>query len=384
MTAVLDREVMGLADRGGASGLVGERWADHCADWTARWSRRETPVPDGLLVPLVVERVIRLDHRPEIERAASKRALQNPDLLLVGTRDGRATLQAADAKFSVETARSKQVSPAVVEAFLGLGEILRPVVGELPDAIDLVPGVFLCPDYPLTHVMLRRRQGITRVTVKDREVVMVPVAPREFFSSMDGSSIMPILAEVDHLPLRLDASLLAGVFYFRLARAAVGCWLDSVKPLLAFHDVIDVDIGAVERESQVRTKRAGSAWDLIRSWNADVDTVRAQRAAVDQVAALPISGRELRDLIDRVAAGAKPPPSVNQVRRRLGAWYRQEIRDRVGPLRPPVADLPSALQAVAQAGAEISPRVEPTAKEIIARLIAAGPSTENAVANSEA
>ncbi|MGH2561606.1 MAG: hypothetical protein ACRDJH_21270 [Thermomicrobiales bacterium] len=369
VSAVLNRDVMGLADRGGASGLVGKRWAELCAEWTAEWSEYRMPVPDDVAAPLLVERVARLDHRPEIERAASKRALQNPDLLLIGTRDGRATIQAADAKFSVETARSKQVSPAVVEALLGLGPLLTPVIGELPAACDIAPGVFLCPDYALTHLMLRRRQGITRVTVKECEVVLVPVSSRKFFGSMEGAPIMPALADVDQLPVRLDESLLAGLYYFRLSRAAVGCWVDVVKPLLVFNDTIEINVTAVQEEATSRGERAKSAWDVILAWNADAGTVRSQRAAVEQVAGLPITGRELRDLIGRIAAGVEQPPSVNQVRRRLGAWYRQEIRKRVGPLRPPVADVSHALQAVAAAGTEVAPAIEVRAREIVQELI---------------
>src|SRR3712207_5970796 len=47
IAAVLDREVMGLADRGGASNLVGERWANVCAAYAERWVGQERPIPDG-------------------------------------------------------------------------------------------------------------------------------------------------------------------------------------------------------------------------------------------------------------------------------------------------------------------------------------------------
>ena len=150
ISAVLDRQVMALADRGGASGMIGHRWADVCADWAEQWCGNRSPVPGDSGLPLSVERVARLDARPEIARAASKRGMQNPDLLFLGTRDGTPAIQAADAKFSVETARSKQVSPGVVEALLSVDNLLSPLVGELPGNLAIVPGVFLCPDFPLT------------------------------------------------------------------------------------------------------------------------------------------------------------------------------------------------------------------------------------------
>ena len=235
VAAVLDREVMGLADRGGASNLVGDRWADLCADHALAWPNCERPVPDGGDEGLRVERVLRLDATPAVAAAASKRGLQNPDLLLVGTRGGAPTLQAVDAKFSVETARAKQVSPAVVADLLGLRDILPALFGDLGrngQAPAVVPGVFLCPDYPLTHLMLRRRHGILRTTVRPEEVVLLPAPADRFFAPVEGASVMPPLAAIDDLPMRLDESLLASLYYFRLARAAVGCWLDATKPLL--------------------------------------------------------------------------------------------------------------------------------------------------------
>ena len=38
VSALFDREVMGLADRGGASNLIGDRWADIAADTWRRGS----------------------------------------------------------------------------------------------------------------------------------------------------------------------------------------------------------------------------------------------------------------------------------------------------------------------------------------------------------
>src|SRR3954453_8343658 len=132
ISAVLDREVMALADRGGARGLVGSRSAHLCAEWAESWCGKPSHVPDGSDSPLTVERVARLDARPEIAKSASKRGLQNPDLLFLGRRNGSPVIQAADAKFSVETARSKQVSPGVVEALLAIDDLLLPLTGDLP------------------------------------------------------------------------------------------------------------------------------------------------------------------------------------------------------------------------------------------------------------
>ena len=99
--------------------------------------------------------------------------------------------------------------------------------------------------------------------------------------------------------------------------------------------------------------------------------IRNQRAAVDQAAALPISGREMREMTAKfaLAVGAKPP-SGNQVRRRLGSWYRGALRDRFGPILPPVADLSSVLRQLAGAGRDLAPQAVPELERIVLELVA--------------
>jgi hypothetical protein len=377
ITAVLDRQVMGLADRGGASNLIGDRWANLAASRASDWVGRERPVP-GSTTPLHVERVLRLDDTPAVAAAASKRGLQNPDLLLIGTCDGVATVQAADAKFSVETARAKQVSPSVIDGLLGLRDLLPNLLGDVHPEPQLVPGVFLCPDYPLTHLMLRRRQGIVRATVREDEVVPLPAPAATFFGPVAGATVMAPLAAVDDLPVTIDRSLLAALYYFRLARAAVGCWSDATKPLLFLGDRLVIDEPAIRAETIARASSASNAFALILQWNADVETIRAARTAVDQAASLPILNRDLRALVGRLAEDrALDPPSLNQVRRRLGAWYRGQLRERVGPLEPPVPDLPRMLAEISQIGTAIAPRLEAEAVRIVNELLDTSSSVTN-------
>src|SRR5918992_5151719 len=218
VSALFDREVMGLADRGGASNLIGDRWADIAAAHVATWIGTERRLHADDQEPLRIVRVDRLDATPAIAAAASKRGLQNPDLLLIGQRGDQQAIQAADAKFSVETARSKQVSPEVV---LGLLELRKQVPGLLDgvsERIQVESGVFLCPDYPLTHLMLRHRRGIVRATVRRAEVVLVSAAADQFWDGVPGAELIAPLAAADNLPARPDENLMAGVYYFRLAR----------------------------------------------------------------------------------------------------------------------------------------------------------------------
>src|SRR5215213_7036056 len=234
VSAVLSRQVMGLADRGGASGLVGRRWADLCTEWIVTRIGYPAQIPQGAGDPFLIERIARFDDLPRIAAAASKRGLQNPDLVIVGHRHDRSVVQAADAKFSVETARSKQVSGAVVEALLSLDAHVRSLTGELIGEIEYIPCIFLSPDYSLTHLMLRGHRGIMRATVRPSEVICVPVNPAAFFAPLPAANVMSVLSGLDRLPISPADSLLAGLYYFRLARATVGCWLDGVKPLLLY------------------------------------------------------------------------------------------------------------------------------------------------------
>jgi hypothetical protein len=376
VSALFDREVMGLADRGGASNLIGDRWADIAATHATTWVGSERRLHADDQEPLRIIRVDRLDAMPAVAAAASRRGLQNPDLLLIGQLGDRQAIQAADAKFSVETARSKQVS---LEVVLGLLELRNSVPGLLEgvsDQVQVESGVFLCPDYPLTHLMLRHRRGIVRTTVRSEEVVLVPAAAERFWDGVAGAEVISPFADIDNLPARPDESLMVGVYYFRLARAAVGFWIDATKPLLIHNDVVTVDIGAVRDETVRRSRTQASAINVIRRWDVDVQQVRNQRAAVDQVAALPISGRELREMTAKIAQSAgADPPSGNQVRRRLGSWYRGALRDRFGPIRPPVAELSSILRQLADAGRDLAPQAERELERIVLDLVAEASST---------
>ncbi len=384
VSALFDRKVMGLADRGGASNLIGDRWADIAAAHVATWVGTERRLHADDEEPLRIVRVDRLDATPSVAAAASKRGLQNPDLLLIGQRGDRQAIQAADAKFSVETARSKQVSPEVVRGLLELRDHVPGLLDGIEDRIQIKSGVFLCPDYPLTHLMLRHRRGIVRTTVRSEEVVFVPVVGDRFWDGVQGAEIIAPLAETDKLPTRPDENLMAGVYYFRLARAAVGFWLDATKPLLLHKDIISVDVTAVRDETVRRAREAASAIDLIQRWDADVQTIRNQRAAVDQVAALPIPGRDLRPMAAKIAqaAGAEPP-SANQVRRRLGSWYRGALRDRFGPIPPPVADLPAVLRQLADAGRDLAPQAERELERIVLELMTEATSRETSAVGSD-
>ena len=320
---------------------------------------------------MCLERVVRLDTRPEIAARASKRSLQNPDLLFVGTVDGQPGLQAADAKFSVETARAKQVSGAVVAALLTLGSAVTDLWPDSGLEHGLVDGVFLCPDYMLTHLVFERKHGVVRTTVRREQVVLVPVVPATFFAPLEGAYLMPVLAGIDGLPVSIEDELAVGLYYFRLARAAIGCGIDAKAPLLGTRDRTRVNAAAVQDETHVRAGKARSGYEMILEWNADVELVRRQREAVDRVAGFPIRGQVVRELIEEYhLRTGRAVPSVNQVRRQVGSWYRQALVEQVGPLEPPVANLNAELMRLSRVAREISAHAEEATQRAICDLSA--------------
>ena len=362
-----DRTYMQLADRGRASNMVGDRWADLCAEMLA-----ETLAPCGNLraldTELVAERVIRLDDVPEVARRASQAKLQNPDFLLVSA-DGQ-TMWAADAKFSVDTARSKQVSADATTALIALGvpTLDRELAGVVPESIR--DGVFLSPDYSLTHRLLRDRRGPRRTTIKEYEVRLFAVTPSRFLETLGLDQLQSFLAAIDDLPMERGESLMFALYIYRLARAAVGCRVDQVRPLLALNDspvVTDDDL--VEQAERLSTVRS-SAWGLVQRWNAEADTVRQQRLQVDQAIGPRINGRELRERVDRAAAaGGVKSPSANIVRRKLGHWFRDRVRQEFGPIDPPVVDIDSVCQALSRFAAGLYPELEREEHRLLNELL---------------
>ena len=88
LTAMLDRQVMVLADRGSASALIGSQWADFAASHADQLVGATVSIPKSGRLH-TIERVVRLDHDDRIAKRASRNGLQNPDLLLFGRLDGR-------------------------------------------------------------------------------------------------------------------------------------------------------------------------------------------------------------------------------------------------------------------------------------------------------
>jgi hypothetical protein len=212
----------------------------------------------------------------------------------------------------------------------------------------------------------RTGRGILRTTVHMDEVELVPVAPAEFWIPLEAADLIGELEQVDQLGVASMQSLAVGLYYFRLARAAVGLWQEATKPILAPPGKLALDLDQLLSVTATRTPEAESAFAMIRRWDHDVQEIRDQRSAIEHVANPPIPGKELREMVVRIAArSGSEPPSANQVRRRLGAWYRSEVRRRVGVIQPPVTDLGGILTQVAAAGRAISPQLDRELERVV-------------------
>lgn len=365
--ALLDRRLMGLADLGGSSAAVGNSWSDIVSEHIDSLIGTEVGIPgDGTHV---IEQVIRLDALPHVAHAASKKSLQNPDFVLLGRRDDERTLQAADAKFSIETARSKQVSVEMLTALADVGPDYTDLLGEWHADGTIVPGLFFAPQSAMTAHVLSGGRGITRATVKPAEVILLESSAGELTHEIPGTAARSRMAMLDGLEKLAESELLLGLYYVRLSSAASASWFDMHRPLFGPYASTGPDFEAVNEEIEQRTPGSSSAYDLVSRWALDAEVVRADRAAINQAAGLPLPNRELREwvLADATAAGIDPP-SLNRVRKELQRWVHSQVLHEVGPIEPGDGNVNRHIGDIRTIVAGIAPNARAETANIIARL----------------
>ncbi|MCA9858731.1 MAG: hypothetical protein KC438_03375, partial [Thermomicrobiales bacterium] len=262
--ALLDRRLMGLADMGGSSGVIGGRWSDIVSAHIDALVGTVVQVPGGESHEIV--QVIRLDAIPQVASAASKRSLQNPDFVLLGRRDGVLTMQAADAKFSIETARSKQVSVEMLTALAEVGPTYTDLLGDWRDNGEVVPGLFFAPQSAMTSYVLSGRRGITRATVKPDEVILLESSSSELTNGIPGAGARRRLAALDGFGGVAEDELLLGLYYVRLSSAAGASWFDMHRPLFGPSRDQGADFDAVEEDVRRRAVSSSTAYELIVQW----------------------------------------------------------------------------------------------------------------------
>ena len=365
--ALLDRRLMGLADMGGSSGTIGARWSDIVADRIDSLVGVEVGIPGG--GSHRIEQVIRLDALPHVAYAASKRSLQNPDFVLLGRSNGDLTMQAADAKFSIETARSKQVSVEMLTALAEVGLEYTDLLGGWHEDGEIVPGLFFAPQSALSAYVLSGGRGITRSTVKPDEIVLLEASAAELTDPIPGGEARRRLAALDGLVAQLDDEILLGLYYTRLSSAAGASWFDMHRPLFGPPTSTGPDFSAVDREIAVRTPSTRSGYELVSNWAVDAEEVRADRGAINQAAGLPLPNRELREwtIADAKAAGIDPP-SLNRVRKELQRWVNNRLLSEIGIIEPEQGSVNGRIAQIRVLVAEMAPNARNETTNIVLRL----------------
>lgn len=358
-----DRDVTRLSDRGMASNMIGDRWSELATSGLSAWEGSNVQLPNG--EPFHVEQLFRLDEISEIANVASKRKLQNPDFILVGTSGSGRILMAADAKFSIDTAKSPQVSAETLQALLAVGPLVTDHLPGLPVEAAIQDGIFVSPDMPLTHYVLDRTRGRLSSRVPKDSVALLPVAPVPFLKTLEGSRLLGTLASQDGFRDDIRHNMLLAMYYFRLVRACYGAYSDLTSPILGPKSVSKGNVEDLEQRTLQLAKSLPTSWDVVLHWDGLAEQVRRQRETVHAAMSFPITNKELRE---RVIAESElrqvESPSLNSVRKRIGAWYREQFDERIGVVYPPIADISTLVTQIHAVASDLEPMI-PNALDIV-------------------
>lgn len=354
---------MALADRGGSSGYVGSCWGSACQDWLASHLGAEIQVNEEIAGTLVS--VLDVDGIPGLASFASHRSLQNPDFMIgIARSDGEVLTVPVDAKFSVETAKPKQVSIEMATALIE--ESGSPVAARLETRGELCNGFFLSPDYELTHQVLAGSIGILRVAVKRHQVLLLPAPARSILGRDDVRDLALALAEIDRSRRESETSLLTALYYVRLAFSCSGAHGDVTRPLLGQVHSDESALVATLGALPDRARDAYSAWTVAQQWDFEAEEIRAIRIQVHQAADLPISNKDARSVVEATAKRAGiEPPSLNRVRRELARWSNTQMVARFGTIYEPVENLEGLIGDLRNYARDLAVEVPERIREIV-------------------
>ncbi|HEX7101021.1 MAG TPA: hypothetical protein VF201_00115 [Nitrolancea sp.] len=383
ISALFDRQLMMWSDRGGASRDFGDRWSERVSEALAARIGAERPLPGDDVYRL--EAVVRLDDDVRIAEQAGRHKLTNPDFVLFGRRtDGTPILQAADAKFAVDTIKPNQVSAEALQALLDVehGLVRQALEQDIHDhdviAAVAMPGIFVSPVGPLTDYFLPRLLSDPRHLVDRGQIELIDADPVGLFEPMPPGRLISQLARLDHLATSPRTNLLAAMYYYRVACACAWLWIEDRTPLLARDPHIEVDVEALSREVQSRAVEAESAYGLVTDWFNDVEIVSRNRKSLDEVMSLPVRMSEIRQLVERAGAG-DDRRMVRMVRASLDRAFRARVIDLVGDIpahpREPLGDV---LMRVAEASRTQRPEMVSMARTLVAEYVEAQAAEEPA------
>lgn len=336
IAAVLDRQLMGWSDRGGASKHFGDRWSDQCTLQLSQRTGGPMPIPDGS--SYVLRHVVRLDGDPAIAIQAGNHKLANPDFVLVGSSsDGKPLLQSADAKFAVDTVKPVQVEADSLAALLAVeGGLVRSAIEQVTGAVldpdvELVSGLFLIPRGTFNDYFWQFVAGGPNPRVSPDSLLELEPDCAALFAGLPESPLLPVLAGTDNLGVRLDQDLLASMYYFRLACACGWMWVRQHTPLLSNDPPPIVEPSPLLQETIRRAERSDTAFHVAASWHREIAKLDLSREAVKKVARLPLRIGELRGFID--ATNAEDDVSARQLRIMRGVLesrYRARLVAEIG------------------------------------------------------
>ncbi|CAN5705458.1 hypothetical protein BH23CHL2_BH23CHL2_13130 [soil metagenome] len=339
LDAIFNRRLMSWSDRGGASMLLGDAWAEHCRRYLVSIIGQNVPVPGGSSFAL--RSVLRLDDNPTVEREANLNQLENPDFLLVGEDEtGRAVVQASDAKFAADRIKESQVSVKAVEDLLRIPEtgatralLASSLNGTDPVDVEVVPGVFLSPDSRFTDALIHRSSRGRDPNKHDDILVRIPVDPGTLFEATAPVQLVPTVARLDRLPVSPRENLLAAVYYLRVASACFYLWDEQTRPLFdAPGEPIEPETGLIAGEVARRAVSSSSAYGLLAAWHRDLQQLILARKAIADAISLPIGVEEIRS---RMGNGQRSPRGNAEMRRVRGALersYRDQLLNAVGTI----------------------------------------------------
>lgn len=375
-----DRDVTRLSDRGLASNMIGDQWSQVSSDEISSWEGKSIDLPDGNAIE--VHQVFRLDDIPSIATIASRRKLQNPDFVIAGVINGTSVLMAVDAKFSIDTAKSPQVSAETLQSLLDVGELITDLLPGLPLDAELRDGLFISPDHPLTHYVMARSRGRLSVRVPREQVLLIPVAPVPFLKPLEGARLIGTLASRDDFREEIRSNMLLAMYYFRLVRACYGSYGEMTTPIFGTADHRTLSTEELEQRTVELARTSRSSWNVVLQWDAAAEQIRRQRETAYAAMPFPLASKDLRDRIEAESElRGIDAPSVNSVRKRLGAWYRDQFDTRIGVVLPPVEDISELVQRIHLVANEVNPLIPEALDEIIETVFALQEQTQSENAN---
>jgi hypothetical protein len=383
ISALFDRQLTMWSDRGGASRDFGDRWSERVSEALTAQIGTERRLRDN--DAYILEAVVRLDDDVRIAEQAGRHKLTNPDFVLFGRRTDRTPIvQAADAKFAVDTIKPNQVSAEALQALLDVenGLAREALEQDIHNhdvlAAEAVSGVFVSPLGPLTDYFLPRLLTDPRQAIDRRQIELIEADPVELFDGMLPARLITPLAQLDRLPTSPRSNLLATMYYYRVACACAWLWVEDRTPLLALDPRIEIDPGLLSDEVGSRAGRADSAFQLVSDWFDDVEIVSRNRKSLEEVLSLPVRMAEIRQLVERAGAG-DDRRMVRIVRATLDRTFRMKVIELVGdvPAHPEEA-FGDVLMRVAEASRKQRPEMMKLARTLVAEFAEAKAADEPA------